>query len=304
MAHAIGFVDNTGSEGLAHWQMLLKIKTFAEANGWTTLRYVNPTDGSNRELILQGAGLSGTEQIFIGFRTYHNVGADYYNLSCAAFTGYVAANAFTAQPGYVEFGVCGHNQRIDYWLAVNAQRIFFGLKVGTPVYEVGYTGKFFPYATPGQYPYPMACIGTLNGVPATRYSDTNTTHSSGVKGTTASNSVPKSANGALRDVAGIWQQFCTLPWSTDYNNSATLRRPTGSYYSAMKTVLMSVPTPYGNANQFQAAGNVWGELDGIRYITGFNNVTENTMTIDGVTHVVLQDVFRTGLGDYFLLEMN
>lgn len=301
MAHQIGFVDNTGSEGLAHWQMLLTIKTLAEANGWTTLRYLNPTDGSNRELILKGVGLSGTEEIYIGFRTYHSVSADYYNLSCAAFTGYVAANAFTAQPGYIEMGVCGHNQRIDYWLAVNAQRILFGLKVGTPVYEVGYTGKFFPYATPGQYPYPMACLGTLNGVPATRYSDTSANHSSGVKGYYSVSGTGTAGSPAcrLRDVSGNWQQFRTSAWTADYNNGALIRRDTGSYYSALKAVLMDGVN--ANAN---GIGNVWGELDGIRYVAGFNNITENTMTIGGVTHVILQDVFRTGIGDYFLLEMN
>ncbi len=36
-------------------------------------------------------------------------------------------------------------------------------------------------------------------------------------------------------------------------------------------------------------GNVWGELDGIRYVSGFNNTSENTTVIDGVTHVVLGD---------------
>lgn len=279
MAHQIGFVDNTGTEGLAHWQMLLLIKTFAEANGWTTLRYVNPTDGSNRELILQGTGLSGTEQIFIGFRTYHSVSADYYNMSTAVFTGYVAANAFTAQPGYMESGLCAHNLRIDYWLAVNAQRILIGMKVGTPVYEIGYAGKFFPYATPGQYPYPVVCIGTLSGVPATRYSDTSANHSCGAKGGLSS--------GKFRDVLGNWTVFNNSPF---YRRS-TSRRDTGGYYTAFKSVLFTT-------------GNVWGELDGLRYISGFNNLTENTATISGIANVVLQDVFRTGIGDYFLLEMN
>jgi hypothetical protein len=292
MAHAIGHVDDTGSEGLAHWQMLLAIKTLAEANGWTTQRYLNPTDGSNRELILKGEGLSGTEEIYIGFRAYHLTSADYYNLTVACFTGYVAGNSFDTQPGYIERGVCAHNQRIDYWLAVNAQRIFFGMKIGSPaVYEVAYAGKYFPYATPGQYPYPMACIGTLpSATPATRYSDTSSGHTCGVKG---------SSNGYLRDVIGTWQQFRCLPWTADYNNSPTVRRDTGGYYSALKSVLMT-----GSANNPGGSGNVWGELDGIRYVSGFNNVSENTTTIDTVTHVMFGDVFRTGIGDYFLLEMD
>lgn len=285
-----GFVDNTGTEGLAHWQMLLAIKTFAEANGWTTLRYLNPTDGSNRELILQGVGLSGDQQIFIGFRSYHSVSADYYNLSVAGFTGYVPANAFTAQPGYRESGLCAHNLRIDYWLNVNAQRIAFALKVGTPVYEVGYAGKYFPYATPDQYPYPLAVIGTLNGVPATRYSDTSAGHSCGVKG-----NLPQ---GAIRDVGGNWQQFSCMPYTADLNNGAAIRRDTGGYYNAQKCVLFG-----GTAANPGGTGNVWGELDGVRYIPGFNNVVENTAVIGGNSNVVIQDVFRTGIGDYFLLEM-
>lgn len=283
MSSIAGFVDNTGSEGLAHWQMLLAIKTFAELHGWTTLRYLNPSDGSNRELILQGQGLSGTEQIFIGLRAYHDVGADYYNLSMAGFTGYVPAAPFDQQPGYRESGLCAHNLRIDYWLNVNAQRIALAMKVGTPVYELGYAGKYLPYATPGQYPYPLAVIGTLAGVPPTRYSDITAAHTCGVKGGGI-------AQGAIRDVMGNWQQYLCQPYTAQTNNAASIRRDCGGYYSAMKCALYN-------------AANVWGELDGVRYIPGFNNVTENTASIDGNANVVVQDVFRTGIGDYFLLEL-
>lgn len=276
MAYEIGFVDNTGTEGLAHWQMLLKIKTFAEANGWTTLRYLNPTDGSNRELILQGAGLSGTEQIFVGFRSYHSVAADYYNLSVAGFTGYVAGNAFTAQPGYFESGVPAHNQRIDYWLAVNAQRIAFGLKVGTPVYEHGYAGFFFPYATPTQFPYPLIVGGMLSGIPATRFSDTS--HSMYPKG--------DRANFQMRFVDGSWKQISCRPWQFN------ALRDTGGTYILMPAVL------------FTSGSAIYGELDGIFQISGFNNVTENTLTIGGAIYIVLQDVSRTGFLDYYALRLD
>src|SRR5699024_1968933 len=77
MAHKIGYVDDAGSEGLAHWQMLLEIKTLAEANGWTTLRYLDPSgDGDKRELILKGEGLSGDQEIYIGLRAYQSESSD------------------------------------------------------------------------------------------------------------------------------------------------------------------------------------------------------------------------------------
>lgn len=286
MAYEIGFVDNTGSEGVAHWQMLLKIKTFAEANGWTTLRYLNPTPYTDasviRELILKGTGLSGDQEIFIGFRAYQSQSADYYNLSVAGFTGYVAGNAFTAQPGYVESGVPAHNNRIDYWLAVNAQRIAFGLKVGTPVYEHGYAGYFLPYATPSQYPYPLVVGGMLNGVPATRFSDTS--HSMPYKGARA--------NFKLRFVDGSWKQIDTWPWNNNFlANTSQLRDTNGTY--PLLPVLLNDSAP-----------NLYGELDGVHYISGFNNAVENTLVIGGVNYVVLQDVARTGFTDYIALRLD
>ena len=49
---------------------------------------------------------------------------------------------------------------------------------------------------------------------------------------------------------------------------------------------------------------MFGELDGVFHITGFNNAVENTFVIDGLTHVVLQDVWRTGFNDYYAIRMD
>lgn len=254
----------------------------AAGQAWTQLRYLTPTDGTNRELILRGPGLSGDQQIYVGLRAYYNVSADYYNLSVAGFTGYVDGNAFTAQPGYFESGIPAHNLRIDYWLTTNGQRIAFGMKVGTPVYEHGYVGYFLPYATPGQYPYPLVVGGMLNGVAATRFSDS--THSMYAKGTRA--------NLQLRFVDGSWKQPDSYPWINPNLTSATPVRDTDGVYPLLPVVLNN------------SAPNVFGELDGIYQISGFNNVTENTLAIDGVNYVVLQDVARNGFTDYYALELS
>ncbi len=91
---------------------------------WEVLRY--DTAAANRELILKGTGLSRTEEIFVGFRTYQDANADYYNLLAGVFTGYVAGNSFDTQPGARLSGVPAHNQRIDYWMTLNGQRIALG----------------------------------------------------------------------------------------------------------------------------------------------------------------------------------
>lgn len=278
MPHEIGFVQNTGV--LAHYMMLDKIKTFAEANGYVVLRY--DTSIAQRELIMKAPGLSGTEEIFMGFRTYHDVGADYYNMTVAAFTGYVPGNTFATQPGAMLSGIPAHNNRIDYWLTLNAQRIALAMKVGTPVYESCYVGKFLKYAFNGQYPYPLFCGGMLNGEAATRFS--NTAQSMPYKGS--------AANARMRFNTGVWLQPETWPWNNNnVAGSTTNIRDTNGSYALLPVIL-------GDAN------GDYGELDGIFQISGFNNAVENTFTIEGVSYVVMQDVNRTGFIDYYAMRMD
>ncbi len=279
MPHQIGFVDNSGGV-LAHYKMLQTIRDFASANGWTVLRY--NTAPANRELILKGVGYTGVEEIFVGFRTYQSEPADYYNLVAAAFTGYVAGNTFDTQPGAMLSGVPAHNNRIDYWLTLNPQRIAMAMKVGTPVYESCYVGKFLPYARPSQYPYPVIAAGMLNGTPATRFSDTS--HSIPYKGARASM--------RMRFNDGAWRQPECYPWNNAYVAGATTQqRDTGGHYPLNAVVLSD-------------ANGIYGELDGVRHISGFNNAVENTLLVDGKTWVVIQDVGRNGFNDYYALRMD
>lgn len=279
MPHQIGYVDNSGGT-LAHYKMLQVIRDFASANGWTVLRYDDVS--ANRELILKGAGLSGEEEIFVGFRTYQDANADYYNLLAGVFTGYVAGNSFDTQPGARLSGVPAHNQRIDYWLTLNGQRIVLAMKVGTPVYESCYVGKMLPYGRPSQYPYPVVCGGMLSGAAATRFSDT--AHSIPYKG--------NRANMALRSNDGWLQPHC-YPWGNALiAGSTTNLRDTGGVYHLLPIEL------------HDNSANLWGALDGIFYISGFDNAVENTLTIEGVTYVVIQDVSRTGHTDYYAMRLD
>lgn len=284
MPHAIGFVDNTGGV-LAHYKMLEKIRDVAVASGfWTVVRY--DISKADRELILKGVGFTGTEEIYVGVRTYQDASADYYNLCAATFTGYVAGNTFDTQPGVRLSGVPAHNQRIDYWLSVNPQRIICCMKVGTPVYEHFYIGKFFPYARPSQYPYPMVCGGMLNGAAAIRFSDA--TQSMPYKGYTSS-AIPR--NLYMRFNTGVYLQPETHPWNNTYlagNATQTQLRDTNDSYPLLPVILTD-------------ANGIYGELDGIRYVSGFNNVVENTC---GSDWVVMQDVSRTGFIDYIAFKLD
>jgi hypothetical protein len=280
MPHLISFVDNSNGT-LAHVNFMAAVKTLAESAGWQTIRY----DTNAPELILRGFGYSGTDAIYVGLKTYENANADYYNLLAGAFTGYVAGNTFETQPGAMLSGVPAHNQRIDFWLTVNAQRIAAALKVGQPVYESFYLGKMFPYCRPSQYPLPLVCAGMLNGAATTRYSET--THSIPYKG--------NRANLKLQTLGGIAQPY-SYPWQNALFSATTnptgRLRDTGGQYPLMPVEL--------NGN----GGNLYGRLDGIYYTTGFDNVVESIMTVDAIAHVVIEDVWRTSFNDYYALRLD
>ncbi len=245
------------------------------------LRYDIST--ANHELIMKAHGLSGTEEIFIGLRTYHDVASDYYNLVGSVMTGYVPANTFDAQPGAVRNGIPAHNNRIDYWLSMNGQRIAFALKVGLPVYEHMYLGKFLPYARPSQYPYPVMCGGAFDGYSATRFSET--THDFYLRG-------GGNARAEVRNPAGWVSPYC-YPWGNLYISGTTLQlRDTGAQYSLLPVEL------------HDNTANLYGQLDGIHYISGFDNAVENTLTIGGVDYVVMQSVWRTGHADFYALRLD
>lgn len=282
MANAVGFVDDTTQ--YANREFLEFMRDFLVGEGYTLLEQDMASD--TRYWICSSPGYTGPDgQVigYVGMRAYQSVPSDYYNLSVACFTGYVPGNTFVTQPGYVESGIPSHNQQIDYWVTCNDRRFAFGLKVGTPVYETGYCGFILPYATPRQFPYPMLCGGMLAGVPATRFSDTS--HSIPYKG--------NRTNMKLRWVTGAYVTPHSYPWVNSNLGGTTVNiRPTDTYYPLPRVVL------------HDNSANIYGELDGIHYITGFDNVVENTLSIGGIDYIVIQDVGRNGFPDYYAMRLD
>ena len=68
-------------------------------------------------------------------------------------------------------------------------------------------------------------------------------------------------------------------------------RDTGGNYSLTPVVMSD-------------SNGIYGELEGIFHISGFNNAVENTLVIAGVTYIVIQDVGRNGFSDYYALRMD
>lgn len=311
----MGYAIATVTGGLgdeAHYKVLAAIKALLESVGWVTLRY--DTSGADKELIMNSDGLSGTEDIFIGFKTYQSVSGDYYNIAVSAFTGYIVGNSFETQPGARICGVPCHNNAVTYFLTANKQRVAGCFKVGTPVYTHFYVGKMFPYARPGEFPSPLMSCGMFNGKEARRFSDLSQQFPYYGYGPnyTGSGSEGGWSQAYLRKPDGAWQQQYHNPYRASLSYP---ERPAGVNY-VMNPIILYTLSPR----------NVWGELDGILHITGFNNGVENVVqqggtpvdqsgmtplqAVDAIraaggrAHVVLQDLNRTGFNSFIAMEMN
>jgi len=62
-------------------------------------------------------------------------------------------------------------------------------------------------------------------------------------------------------------------------------------------------TLFGALSQPTSQG-IFGELEGVSWISGFNNAAENTFVVDGVDHVVFQSTFRSDIEDFWAMELD
>jgi len=139
--------------------------TFA-SNGWTALLNAVRT-GSDRDVILQGSG-GGTDEIFIGWRTFFSAGVGYYNWELHGFQGYSASLPYVEQPGmspglYDGADPSGSylvssNASQNYWFSITPYRIIGVIQVGSS-YLPFYLGFGNRFATSGEYPYPLMVAG-------------------------------------------------------------------------------------------------------------------------------------------------
>ncbi len=240
---------------------------------------------NSTEVIWKAPGLSASEELYMGVKTYQLVSADFYNWAVSGFTGYVSSNNFETQPG--TSGMVGTplwNQAIPYWFVGNGQGVVVIAKIQN-VYNSVVMGKMLPYATPAQWPYPMIIGGALT-VAQKDFRYDNTAYVNWFKG--------NRENFKMRHVDGTWHtpQVLVQEETISIRNTITSSATADGYYGLHSLVLSELSPP-----------NVFGDVDNLYMISGFNNAVENTVVVGGVTYVVFRDATRTGFKDYVALKL-
>lgn len=266
---------------------------------------------TEKELIIKAPGLSGTEDIYLGIQPYQSVSGDYYNWRVAGMVGYYPAETFDNQPGLSPPKyMCLWNSTIPYWFIANGQRVIVVTKVST-TYQMCYLGKFLPYALPSEYPYPVVVAGTYHS-PAVRWSSSSYD---------IANFSNPGTGMAVYYVDGLWKsvrnrvQYSTPPFLWDgqsgigYNinvwpmSELPDTSPLTSSLSWPDNSYTLLPLILHSSSASSMGANVLGELEGVFWLSGHQNASENTVTIGGDTYLCVQNVDRTGAGDYTAVRL-
>lgn len=299
-----------------HADLLSRLSVFLTSHGdlvaagdqWTLLQD-RVEAGAERVLYFRAPGLSAGDEIFTVIHQFSSAGADYFNWGIRGATGYNALNPFTNQPGTsLPAHLLLWDTSIPYWFIANGRRCIVVAKVST-VYQCAYFGFITPHASPSEFPYPHF-IGAMHYTPTKRWSNIDPEHkafwnpavNSGGAGATVATAV-------LIDPAGAWRLFGNYA----AGNEASVNSSGGKVWP-YTTPLEDMRTLFGSLTDYLLlpllihssldGGNTFGELDGVFFITGFSNASENLQTIAGKTYLVVQNAFRTSRGHYaaFLLE--
>jgi len=248
------------------------------------------------ELYLKGPGLAQADEIFVSMWTGYDEDADWYNLGFQGATGFETLDAVQYQPNdSSDVSMSAWQFQIPYWIIADGRRFILNWKISTNYFS-GYFGFILPYGTPTEYPYPLYICGTYTSL-AIRWSSESHNHRSffdpyagylyTIEGTwlLVQNKTSSGGNESTRSETNVW------PYTEDY--MINVRQSPGDVYPMLPMVI----------HTDKNGGNVYGELAGTFWCPGFANASENTIVVNSVDYLVIQDVYRTSNQDYFALKM-
>lgn len=274
--------------------LLAVMTTMAAANGWVIL------EQSETKVYLKGTGAAGLDEIYVGAETYENPTSGIYNWNLFGSWGYRAGREFSKMPhssystNWIPTG-CFWNTSIDYWIACDTRRIIVAAKIGT-TYQMVHLGFITPVGTDAQYPYPLLLGGVYKsnayGYQATAIASFWSTVAAGID------------TGLLCLPSGSWGKLNTSTSENTTNQTVQVEHLLMSEYTDL------LDSPDGSyllePIYLTAVGsnrNTYGLIEGLFKVSGYNNTSENIITVDGVNYIVFQDCYRSGFGDFCALRM-
>ena len=311
----------------SHSDLLLKLETFLTTNSelvaanqqWESLKdntarpYSLSTTPDNNGYLLhrffKGKGLDGQDSIIVPMVLRQNVTSNYYTLSAYPARAYDRTKAvdmqFVSTNGYDTYPACMSiwQTTMKYWFIANGRRFIIIAKVANR-YVSMYCGLFLPSGTDTEYSYPLY-IGGNHGTDSTPYTYEATSNQRSFFNPQANDSnYPRSsaylivpsgelACGDNYDGASfsssITHQFNTYP----YNNNHYLTKTIDGQYLLLPIDIV----------QDRPVMQHLGWLDGVFYVSGFENSPENIVQVAGVDYICIPAVVQNDYNNYAAIAL-
>lgn len=273
--------------------------------------YVALRSVAGSEFIWQAPGNSDQDDIIIGAKTFTDSVGGYFNWRLLGANGFDSGQTFFTQPGSVARTILPlWNGSIPYWFIADGRCVKIIAKI-TTVFEHAYLGFPDTYASPGEWAYPLIVGGSMAwetepGATSQswKYSYVGSEHQAYWSPTTE----------RLLDLGyGRWDK-----------SQFRMRLPNGAWvgftvYSGAINEPNVYPYSDGGLNVqpcldgsvilhpiwfVDNTPNVYGELSGVKAVSGVSRGSEDTVTIGRDTYLVAQNIAQTTTRSYaaFLLS--
>lgn len=274
--------------------------------------------------VLRGPGLSDQDQVYIGMQMRSQPDQDSYWLDFWGMVGVLSTATLMSEHVVVkptQSRIFADTQPVEYWFVANGRRFIVVLKIST-VFQAAYCGLFLPYANPLSYPYPLFVGASAQPWQNSGYSSRNwRSTAGGFRNFWTPNYVATGGNASettswLMNPQGDWVRVSVGNDGADFLLSPNLGWAGDSIVRPGTENEFSYPEEYFTFARLMAAygeeyplipvtlaqrvptGQTMGILDGVFRCQTYDNASQNIITKDGVDYLVVQNTFRTGLGEY------
>lgn len=260
------------------------------------------------EFAFRAPGVDGAQEIHVLGRTYTSAGSGYYNV---AFRGVRFWTDIDLDIGNIPTVSSEHshllaNTAVQYWIVANGGRFVLLTRI-SGVYELSYCGFGLPYETPSNHPFPIIIAAPSNSnsrlVSDTSSADYRNPCDPGTMG--AQVMIPsgqwrevRNRSGSGPDgITGTDSYGKTYPYSSDdsgSNSTAGLMRDAVDGSKPVLPIVIALPQD----------GHLWGEFDGIAWVSGFGNAAEALMQIGAVDWINFPNVYRSGYSHFAAIALD
>jgi len=273
--------------------------------GWTVNANRVWDGGSEKEVMVEGEG-GGSDSIHVGWRTFSNVGGDYYNWELHGFTGFSTSfgieeqansspgNHEDASPGFYGTYLALSQNSFNWWVNINSYRIIITANVGS-VYAHAYMGWGNRYGTSSEYPQPLYISGS-NAEPQENQNESG--KYSSIVDPWVTGTFPEGGGTWVFTPGGTWVQTINRRATSPYDDCCVVptQRPQ-----------IAFTTPSQEIDRFCSTTHAWYQFTNSTSTGSGGTPTANVLTTGDDDDHVLVPCFvirTTGTGANLLLEID